>query len=237
MSARSLYKIVGGKASKGHRTGQPVRRSSFRAGEREPRYWRPFNKAERNARMRAAETYDQKHKIAGKRNGPLGAIGVDVLRELMRMIDFKTGRLEPAIATLATRLSRSRGAIVKALARLKDHGFLNWIRRFEPIKDPDTFGPQVKQVTNAYWFGLPKEAADMVRRMMGKGPMPDDEVTRRKANEEETAAMLATISAEDLAAFRAGDESPLAKALASLGRRVDLCNANSPGGQNPTLQG
>lgn len=77
----------------------------------------------------------------------------------------------------------------------------------------------------------------MVRRMMGKGPMPDDEVTRRKANEEETAAMLTTISAKDLAAFRAGDESPLAKAFASLGRRVDLCNANSPGGQNPTLQG
>ncbi len=121
MTARSLFKIVGGKATKGHRPGQPVRRSSYRAGEREQRHWRPFNKAERNARMRAAETYDRKHKIAGKRNGPLGAIGVDVLRELMRMIDFKTGRLEPAIATLATRLSRSRGAIVKALARLKDH--------------------------------------------------------------------------------------------------------------------
>jgi len=41
----------------------------------------------------------------------------------------------------------------------------------------------------------------MVRRMMGKGPMPDDEVTRLKTNEQETAAMLATISAEDLAAF------------------------------------
>ena len=88
-------------------------------------------------------------------------------------------------------------------------------------------------MTNAYWFELPKEAADMVRRMMGKGPMPDDEVTRRKANEEDTAAMLTMISAEDLAAFRAGDESP----LASLGRRGDLCNANSPGGQNPTLHG
>ncbi|MEG8052691.1 hypothetical protein QP185_04545 [Sphingomonas aerolata] len=178
MSARSLFQIAGGKAKKGHRTGQPVRRSSYRAGEREQRYWRPFNKAERNARMRAAEVYDRKHKIAGKRNGPLGAIGVDVLRELMRMIDFKTGRLEPAIATLAERLRRSRGAIVSALARLKDHGFLNWIRRFEPIEDPDAFGPQVKQVTNAYWFGLPKEAADMVRRMMGKGPCP---TTRSRA--------------------------------------------------------
>jgi len=237
VSARSLFQIAGGKAKKAHRTGQPVRRSSYRAGEREQRYWRPFNKAERNARMRAAEVYDRKHKIAGRRNGPLGAIGVDVLRELMRMIDFKTGRLEPAIATLAERLRRSRGAIVSALARLKDHGFLNWIRRFEPIEDRDAFGPQVKQVTNAYWFGLPKEAADMVRRMMGKGPLPDDEATRRKAEEEQTAAMLATVSAEDLAAFRAGNESPLAKALASLGRRVDLNNANSPGGQNPTLQG
>ena len=187
--------------------------------------------------MRAAEVYDRKYKVAGKRNGPLGAIGIDVLRELMRMIDFKTGRLEPAIATIAERLSRSRGAIVSALARLKDHGFLNWIRRFEPIEKPDAFGPQVKQITNAYWLGLPREAADMVRRMMGKAPMPDDELTRRRAEEEATAAMLATISAEDLAAFRAGDNSPLAKALASLGRRVDANNANPPSGQNPTLQG
>ena len=33
--------------------------------------------------MRAAEVYDRKHKIAGKRNGKLGAIGVDVLIELV----------------------------------------------------------------------------------------------------------------------------------------------------------
>ncbi len=54
----------------------------------------------------------------------------------------------------------------------------------------------MRQVTSAYWFCLPKEAADMVRRMMGKRPLPDDEVTRRKVNEKQTAAMLATVSAE-----------------------------------------
>jgi len=117
--------------------------------------------------MCAAEVDDHKLKIAGKRTGPLGAIGVDVLRELLRMIDFKTGRREPAIALVEERLRRSWGAIVSAPTRLKDHDVYNWICGFEPIENPDAFGPQVKQVTNAYWFGLPNEAAEMVRCMMG----------------------------------------------------------------------
>ncbi len=71
----------------------------------------------------------------------------------------------------------------------------------------------------------------MVHCMVSKVPMPDDEVTRRKANEEEDAAMPAKISADDLAAFRTRDDAP----LASLGRPVDIYNVNLPGGQNPTL--
>jgi hypothetical protein len=235
MTARSLFEVATGKIAKAHRTGQPVRRNSYRVGEREGRYWSKFNKGERNARMRAAEEYDRKHKEPGKRNGPLGHVALEILREMMRRIDFKTGRLDPSIDTLATKLRRSPTTIVNGLARLRDHGWLNWIRRFEPIENPDDFGPQVKQVSNAYWFGLPKEAADMVRRLMGRSPLPADEVTRQKEEEERTAAMLASISAEDLARFRAGT-SPLGDILAALGRGIDL-NAITPGGKNPALQG
>ena len=127
--------------------------------------------------------------------------------------------------------------MVSALARLKEHGFLGWIRRVEPIENPDPFGPQVKQATNAYWFALPSDAADLVRRLLGRGPPPGDEVWRRAEHERELAAMLSTVSAEDLAKFRAGDDGPLAKALASIGRSLDLQNASPPGSLNPALQG
>lgn len=235
MTARSLHEIASGKIKKAHRTGQKVRRNSYRAGEREHRLWSAFDKRERNARMRSAEWYDRTKKEPGKRNGPLGHIGLELLRELMRVIDFKTGRLEPSVEWLAKRLSRAKSAVHDALARLREHGFLDWIRRFEPLPDPDPFGPQVKQVSNAYGLTLPKIAADMVKRLMGRSPLPADEVTRRKEEEERTAAMLASLGAEELARVLHGD-TPLGQALARLGRGVDQ-NAIRPGGQNPALQG
>lgn len=84
--------------------------------------------------------------------------------------------------------------------------------------------------------------------MLGKEPIPDDEVARRKAGEEETAALPLTISAEDLAAFRTGDESFPRKLLllhlppkprsrwdlylATAGGRADLRRPVRPGGMH-----
>ena len=46
-------------------------------------------------------------------------------------------------------LRRSRDVVVKALARLRQHGFLNWIRRIEPTGIEDGSGPRVRQIPNA----------------------------------------------------------------------------------------
>src|SRR3546814_16618597 len=81
---------------------------------------------------------------------------IELLRELYRIVDYKTGRLDPSIGYLMRQLRRSRAAIVHALARLKEHGFLEWIRRTEPTGNVG-FGPQVRQITNAYRFCLPPE--------------------------------------------------------------------------------
>ncbi|HRM75333.1 MAG TPA: helix-turn-helix domain-containing protein, partial [Paracoccus sp. (in: a-proteobacteria)] len=48
------------------------------------------------------------------------------------LVDFRTGRLEPAIETLMRMLRRSRDAIVRALKALRSHGFLDWLRRYVP---------------------------------------------------------------------------------------------------------
>jgi hypothetical protein len=79
--------------------------------------------------------YDRRHKAEGKKNGPLGHVGLEVLRELYRIVDYTTGRLEPAIATVCECIRRSRAAVVSAMARLKKHGFLDWIRRTEPTEN------------------------------------------------------------------------------------------------------
>src|SRR3546814_10252189 len=114
---------------------------------------------------------------------------------LSRIVDYKTGRLYPSIGYLMRQLRRSRAAIVHALARLKEHGFLEWIRRTEPTGNVG-FGPQVRQITNAYRFCLPPAARRMVERIVGKGPAPDDDTHRREAAAQEMEAMLASLPAD-----------------------------------------
>ena len=93
----------------------------------------------------------------------------------------------------------------------------------------------MRQISNAYRLTLPRSAAELVRRLLGRAPPPDDDVTRRREEEERVAAMLATLSAEELARFRAGDTA-LGRELARLGRAIDR-NAIPPGSLNPALRG
>ena len=237
MTARSIGEIVHGlQPAKGARTYQPVRRNSYHRGERESRIWRPLGTNNREARrliaarLQAAEYYNERRKQRGERQGPLGDIGIRLLRELYRIVDFKTGRLEPAIDTLCRRLSRARATVVKYLDRLRQHGFLDWVRRSESTQN-DGAGPQVRQITNAYWFGLPETAASWVTKILGKGPPPDCELARREADRVEVDAMLDTVSLAEQAHFIAANPQ-LAEVLASFGASLEK-SASSLCGQNP----
>jgi hypothetical protein len=231
MTARAIGDVLSGATTKIRRTFQPVRRNSYNVGEREHRLWRPVNKREISARLKAAEWYDRQNKEPGARNGALGHIGLEVLRELYRIVDFKSGRLEPAIDTIMQRIKRSRAAVVRALARLKKHGFLDWIRRTEPTENEGQ-GPQVRQVTNAYWFGLPQFALAFVKRVMGAGPPPDDDVARRATDAAEMESMIEALPMAERMAARVNDPQ-LAAILARLGDGVEGSSANSLKGQNP----
>jgi DNA-binding transcriptional MocR family regulator len=126
--------------------------------------------------------------------GALGLSGVLVLETLLYdFVDLMSGRLEPAIDTIAAKAKLARGTVVRALARLRAHGFLDWLRRTEPIEDADGAGPQVRQVTNAYWLKLRGRAAGLVRLILKKAPPV------AKTREE----VLAEASAERLEAMRA----------------------------------
>ena len=216
------------------RSEQRVRRDSYLAGTRDHEMWRPLGRTNSEARkaialrMQAAERYDRENKRKGERNGPLGHIGLEVLRELYRIVDYRTGRLEPAIATICAKICRARAAVNRALKRLKEHGFLDWIRRSEPTGNVGS-GPQIRQITNAYSLLLPRAAAAWVKRLLIGAPPAPCEIARREHDRVETNDMIKGANPQDVATFyAAGTELE-----AILGRLGALISASSPSGQKP----
>lgn len=206
---RSFGELVAGvKPPKQIRSGQPVWRNSYYEGQVEDRLWRPIaNGTKRGARRRigaivkAARTMERRTRRErqvvhpGTRNGLLGEIGLAVLEVLYEIVDYSTGRLEPAIATVAERVGHSYAAVHAALRRLRSAGFLHWIRRSRPTKNQGEAGPQVEQITNAYALTLPKPLEDLVRHLLGKAPVPDDVGWHRTERKREWDEMLAGLSA------------------------------------------
>jgi len=236
----SIGELVGGfrTVNTGGRTFQPVRRNSYYANDRRSTaLWQRLAANNRDARrligtrMKAAEFYNLRHKESGKKNGPLGHVGLEVLRELYRIVDYKTGRLEPAIATICERIRRSKQAVVDALKRLKQHGFLDWVRRAEPI-EAEGAGPRIRQITNAYGFSLPRCAANWVAKKLGNGPTPDCELARREADRAEVEAMLDQAGTDAVVDFIVSDPQ-LAEILKRIGSSLSSNNASLDNGKNP----
>lgn len=170
------------------RTFQPIRRRSQLAGRCEVGFWRPFAPGQVGDFMRAAERYDRTKRGQGQPQGPLGPIGLEVLRELLRLVDHATGRLDPSIDGLATRIRRSRDAVWRALKALKAHGFVDWIRRYVPAPTAGEAGPQVRQTSNAYRLTLPAVAKALLGKAT-RAPAPDDFEHRRKSMADAIRAM------------------------------------------------
>jgi hypothetical protein len=224
---------------KTRRTGQPVRRNSYHRGERERLIWRPLGKdrAEANrlkgAIRRAALRFDHSTKSPKTRmGGELMMSGLKVLDVLLELVDYRSGRLEPAIATIAEKAALGVRTVVRALRRLADAGFLDWLRRTEAVEQ-DGAGPQVQQITNAYWFALRGRAAGMVKLIM-RGAAPADAKTRedvqaavssaRNARLKEMRSPLGRVSASDVLS----DE-----AKASLRRLKEIRSASATMAKNP----
>lgn len=138
-----------------------------------------------------------------RRNGPLGAVGLNVLRFLLRTLNANTGQLDPSIGTIARETGHSAGGVHAALGRLAKAGYVQWIRRYvEKDGRRGRKGPQLEQTSNAYRITVPAEVA----ATWTDAPLPADEEWRRKA---------------DRAAFADMNRDPqLALALERLGRLV-----------------
>ncbi len=112
---------------------KPIHRNSRRRGSCEGSFWRGTSRQDVQKVLMAARYYDRAKKEPGKRNGPLGGIALEVLALFANLVNFKSGRLDPSLDYITDKLCRSRDAVVRALKSLRDHGFLDWLRRFEPV--------------------------------------------------------------------------------------------------------
>ena len=198
----------------------PLRRNSRRAGSCEASFWRSTSRQEVQKILKAAQRYELTGRKPGRRNGPLGAIALEVLALFANLVSFKTGRLDPSLDWIMDKLRRSRDAVVRALKALREHGFLDWLRRFEPTPNEGR-GPQVRQVSNAYRLSAPKRALALLGRWSGKPALPDDagaEQADRKAMEAEH---VATLDLGAFASFQCGD-TPLGRALTQMGKSLEL---------------
>lgn len=129
-------------------------------------------------RLRTLEqTARQKARLDRTRakNGVVGHVGIEIYGYLVGTINRITGRLDPAIATIARAIGRSIEAVNNGLKALRHAGFLDWRRRIEPTGEPGLRGPQVKQSTNAYRLIDPVQLEED-----GAMPLPVDDDDRRQ---------------------------------------------------------
>ena len=110
---------------------------------------------------------------------------------------------------------------VRALAALREHGFLDWLRRHERVEVVEGPGPRVRQVSNAYRLSLPARAAQLLGHWLSASPeLPDDLVQER----EDRAAWLrehkAALPLYELPLAEVEDDR-LARVLGELGRAVE----------------
>ncbi len=209
---QSIGEIAATGPKVGRRTHQPIRRHSRPAGHCEGVFWRSTNRREVQEIVLAARRYELVTRQPGAQNGALGFVALEVLDLFANLVNFRNGRLDPSLDFLMAKLKRSRDAIVRALAALRDHGFLDWLRRFEPTGNEGR-GPQVRQVSNAYRLSLPRRALAMLGRFFQIPPAPDDHAHAQEIRTAEYEAYRAGLSELEKTLMDVDPGDPLGAAL------------------------
>lgn len=170
----------------------------------------------------AAKRYELAGRQAGRRRGPLGHVALELLELLANLVNHRSGRLDPSYAYLMRTLRRSKDAVHQALAALREHGFLDWLRRHEKVEVlEDAPGPRVRQVSNAYRLSLPAKAAKLLGHWLSSSPtLPDDVAQEREDRAAWLREQKAALPLSELPLAEVEDDR-LARVLGELGRAVE----------------
>ena len=167
-----------------------------------------------------ARRFERATRLRGKQDGALGRNGLAVLYALLfDFLNYRSGRLDPAIETIAKAANISARSAARGLAKLKAWHVVNWVRRC--VAEVGETGRTVfKQLSNAY-------AVLPARQWLGHHPQPDElppepgtwgEPPRMPSVLE--MAGEAVSAAEKIKALELDPSDPLAAVLARLGRAV-----------------
>jgi hypothetical protein len=139
-------------------TGEAFRRR-YRGGSRhlEP----PSNETDvfyrtmiwRDAEELERKSYERRGK--GRRNGTIGKVGLELMRSILFRLDKSdAGKVYPSYETLAELTQYCQRAIIYAMKRLEQFGFVTIHRRCKWIETP--YGRRLVQDSNAYEYHRPK---------------------------------------------------------------------------------
>jgi hypothetical protein len=167
-----------------------------------------------------ARGFDRATHEPGHHGGALGRTGLAVLHALIfDFLNHRTGRLDPSYAAIAHKAGVCVRSVATALARLRDLGILNWVRRCAESRD-DEGRFRLIQETNAYavlpesqWRGYrpPQEPPGPAPATWGAAPPMLDALAQARL-ERDLAGQLQRLGSDP------GDA--LAAALARLGRAM-----------------
>jgi len=77
-----------------------------------------------------------------------------ILWNFLKLIDFKTGKLDPSYQEIADRAGCHRATAVEACKRFAKWLGLKWVRRTVKAETAGQAGPQREQISNAFYFDL-----------------------------------------------------------------------------------
>jgi hypothetical protein len=181
------------------------------------------------ARKQAAKLYhkarefERQTRQPGKQDGALGRNGILVLHALIfDFLNYATGRLDPAIESIAYKACISVTSAKRGLVNLKRAGVLNWVRRAAETRDAQGRFC-LEQDTNAYgiippghWLGFVEIEAPPPDPLTWGATPPLPSMIEQAVEEMHHGARLGMY-----AILEADPHDELAKALASLGRTME----------------
>lgn len=166
------------------KTYQPVRRDSYDVDD--PAIAHAFRPIEGGIKFVSAylEVFDEWAEFKKQKGAQhdLNRNCRKVLEKLLlKCFDFKTGICEPCLDTLQKHTNFARATVVRCLKKLSEHRFIDWYRRTMPTDNAPGEGPQVRQVSNAYFLDLGRlntrikmALRQKLRKKQVKATVPDE---------------------------------------------------------------
>ena len=186
--------------------------------------FQPMKKKEAAKLWHKARAFERQTRQPGHQDGAIGTAGMKVLHSLLfDFLNYVSGALYPSYAAIAEKANISLSSVWRGLAKLKDAGVVNWLRRCKEDYIDGRF--TLMQETNAYavlpssqWNGFsdPPPAPPPEAGTWGDHPPMPCGLDLASTVRREGGSLSAQI-----AALEGDDGNPLARALAGLGRLMN----------------